>query len=576
VLTTLRVKNLAVVEETTLECGPGLNVISGETGAGKSILIGAIELLFGGRADADLIRAGADMARVEGLFEFDDADFFRRRGLDQELSEKTLLLVREVSRGGRSKALVNDELATVARLKALGEAMADLHGQHEHQRLLRPDTHVDYLDRYAATQKGSAAGALTPLDLYREARARWLLATTRLRDLDARGGTLAERRDTLSRAVRELEAAALKPGEETDLRAERSLLVHAEKLLAAVAGALDDLEEGDAAIETRLGQAVKRLTQAAALDPRLEAPARQIGEALVALEEAARDLARYRDGLHVEPGRAEWIEERLQLLSTLRRKYGNGDVDLIARRAALAAELDGLADETQARAALEAETAKTAAEVVAAGRALREWREAAAAKLVRGVRHELDALGMKEARLHVRQEPVPADAGLDVDGVRLEPGEKGFERVEFFLEANPGEEPRPLAKTASGGELSRVMLGLKAVLRAVDPLPILLFDEVDAGIGGRVATEVGIRLHEIAAGRQVFVITHLPMIAARGDRHFRVEKRVEKGRTVTRVEPLSAREREAELARMLAGGAGGDEARKTAKALLEDARKGRG
>ncbi|MDZ4803317.1 MAG: DNA repair protein RecN [Candidatus Eisenbacteria bacterium] len=578
-LVELRVRNLAVVEEIVLEPGPGLNVISGETGAGKSILVLAIELLFGGRADADTIRTGAEVARIEGLFQFEDADFFRRRGIDQDIPDRQLLLVRELQKNGRTRALVNDQMATIGRLKILGEAMADLHGQHEHQRLLRPESHVDYLDRYglipgADGRKGIVStGALSPVEAWRLARERWQVAVRSLAALDARGGTATERRAAMNAELADIESASLVPGEEVTLKADRQRLIHIEKLMSAVSLSLDSLDEGDMAIDDRLAEITRRLTQASALDPALSSIVDGMKRALVELTEAGSELRHYRDDLPSEPDRAARIEERLALIGRLRKLHDTDEAGLLERAAALRLSIDALADETRARAALAVERERAAADLSIAGLDLRRWRQGVAERFARGVGHELASLGMKGACLSVRITPLESPDGIEVEGRHLDPGSAGFDEIEFDLAANPGEEPRPLGKVASGGELSRVMLALKAILRAVDPLPILLFDEVDAGIGGRVATEVGRRLKEISTGRQVLVITHLPMIAAPADHHFRVTKEMRKGRTVTLVARLDPAEREEELARMMVGAETPDEARRTARALLDSARR---
>src|SRR5512140_3081706 len=349
-LTELRIKNLAVVDEAVLTPGSGLNVISGETGAGKSILVGAVELLFGGRGGPDLIRTGADTLRIEGLFQFDGDLFLKRRGVDMKLADGALLLVREIARNGRSRVLINDEMATVSRLKAIGEVLADLHGQHEHQTLLRAETHVDYLDRFgdsasggsfavtgsltgagSSAASGSFAGPRTPLEAYRLARAEWVELRNRCEELSARHGGADERRARLTRDAAEIEAAALKPGEEEALRTERGLLVHAEKLSEAVQDGAAELTDADNAADVRLGRAAKRVAQAAGLDPALEPVVKQIEDARVLVQEAAFRLARYGDHLHFEPDRAETIENRLALVARLRKKHG-GDEAAIAER----------------------------------------------------------------------------------------------------------------------------------------------------------------------------------------------------------------------------------------------------
>jgi DNA repair protein RecN (Recombination protein N) len=341
--------------------------------------------------------------------------------------------------------------------------------------------------------------------------------------------------------------------------------------------ASQDLTDGDGSVDQLLGHAVKRLGQASGLDPSLEGLVKQVEEARLSLQDAGYRLSRYRDGLQFEPHRAEAIEDRLALITRLKRKYGEDEAGIAARGATLKAELDSMNDEEAWLDSLTGDVDRAGAATLAAGKMLRAWRADAARKLEKGVGLELSALGMPRARLHVRMEAIIDPVGGlldDEDGHAVGIAEKGIDRVEFFLEANPGEEARPLARVASGGELSRIMLALKAVLRSADPLPILIFDEVDAGIGGRVATEVGKRLHEIAGGRQVFVITHLPMIACQADHHFRVVKSIEKGRTATNVTAISGREREKELARMLAGSNEAPEALQAARALLDQARKG--
>lgn len=570
----LRIRNLAIVEDLSIAPGPGLNVLSGETGAGKSILIDAIELLLGGKASTELIRTGADQLRIDGRFQFESDDVFKRRGVDLELSDGTLLLSREVGRNGRSRILVNDEAATLGRLKSIGERLADLHGQHEHQSLLRIETHLEMLDRLAATHRGAASrdAALGPLDAYRLERAQWLELTGRLVGMTGRQGSLEERRARLELEIAEIRAAGLRPDEESELKRERQRLLHAGRLIENVGQAADALVEGEDPITARLGHALRQLAQAAQIDESLSEVHAALEEVLVTLNEQGRTLAAYREGLQFDPERAEWIEGRLSLIARLRKKYAATEQEILALADARETELGGLADEAVLIGRIQAEIARVGARLMERGKELTAWRRAAASRLEKAVQLELASLGMGRAQFLVRMGALSAtlDAGEpDVAGA----GERGFDAVEFFLAANPGEEARPLARIASGGELSRVMLALKTVLRAVDPVPILLFDEVDAGIGGAVAGAVGERLHDLARSRQVFVITHLPMVASHADLHFRVEKVVRRGRTVTDVRRLEGPEREAELARMLAGAAAGSEALDTARALLLDSQR---
>jgi DNA repair protein RecN (Recombination protein N) len=558
-LTELWVQNLAVVERLEARFRPGLNAVTGETGAGKSLVVGALDLVLGGRASADLVRRGAAEADIIARFEL-DPDHFTSRGLDQSLDEGALVLRRVIAADGRSRAYVNDRPATVGRLKELGATLADLHGQHEQQNLLREETHLDYLDAFAGCQPAAVTVAMR----YRAC----VDARRRLEEFLDRTRQGAEEREFQRHQLAELDQAELAEGEEDALTRERHLAAHAGRLAEAVRAALEDLTEGDPNAEALLARASRRSGQAAELDPELEPLRRQIDEALVAAEEAARELARYADGLNTDPARLEEVEARLALLTALKRKYRMGVGELLGRREELRELLDAEEDPARRRKELEAAVEAEARRLGESCTELSAARSRAAAALSREVTRELRGLGMEAAGFSVALRP--PRQGEILPGRESRVNSRGAEEAVFLIAPNPGEAAGPLARIASGGETSRVMLALKNTLRRVDPVPLVIFDEVDAGIGGLVAEAVAVRLASIAGRRQVLVVTHLAVIAGRAGHHLRLVKTVEKRRTQVRIEELDPAGREEELARMLAGSVGGEDARRTARTLLAE------
>ena len=565
-LTTLRISGLAVVDHAEVRFGPGLNVLTGETGAGKSILVGALHLVLGGRAGGEVVREGADEAVVEALFELKaDHPVFARLaaagiscaadGLQPEL-----LVRRIVSRAGRGRAFVNGTLCTVGMLAETMRGLVDVSGQHEHLTMLDERTHLGLLDAF-----GAIAGA--PYRELYEAFAARLREKAQLEEGDVER---ARRADYLAFQLRELEGVDPKPGEDEELARERALLASAERLreAARLAEALVDSEEGSAA--ERLAQALRALGDAAALDRRLEEPVSLLRSAAAEVQEAGRQLARYVEIVGGDPERLQAVEERLDALHRVARKNGGSIAAALARRAEMREELADLGGSGERQAELEREIAARAPEVLASARALSQARRAAAKRFTMAVEAELGRLAM--ARCRVQVDFPPLTDGLTWDGVRL--GPEGAESVRILIAPNPGEAARPLAKTACGGELSRLLLAVKRALASVDPVSTYVFDEVDSGIGGAVAEAVGRVLSEVAAGGQVICVTHLPQVAAFADWHQRVEKRVERGRTSTCVSDLPAEEgRRAEVARMLAGAEVTVSALDHAGALMAAARK---
>jgi DNA repair protein RecN (Recombination protein N) len=564
----LRVRNLAVIEEAVVPLAPGLNVLSGETGAGKSILIDAILLVVGARAQPDLIRSGADSAVVEAIFET-ARDGPVARLLDEAghaSGEGSLIIRRELSRSGRHRAFVNDGPATVGLLERAGDLLVEIHGQHEHQRLLEPARQLDLLDRFAGTDDRR--------ERVREEVAGWEEARRRLRGLRDEIST-TEREEALLRfQLSEIDAVNPKDGEEDELRAERRRLQHAERILATLLEVSGLLQEDGQDALSRLARAASLLRDLARLDVPVAAALLGLDEARAQVEDAASSLRGLRERAVADPARIEEIDGRLDALSRLRRKYGESVSAIWQHRQDVAAALERLFRHEALAADLEGEVSRRAEAARAAAAALSEGRAAAAERLGRLLPRELRALGMERARCLVafRRQPAGAD-DLAAGPERWRLGPHGAETAEFLLSANPGEDPRPLARVASGGELSRTMLGFKAILAAAADVPTMIFDEVDAGIGGRVADVVGQKLRDTAGGRQVLCVTHLAPIAAHADHHLVVEKRAGRTRTSTTVAPLDAAARVEELARMLGGERITEATRRHARELYRDARR---
>jgi DNA repair protein RecN (Recombination protein N) len=562
VLRHLRVTNFAILSDVALELGAGMNVLTGETGAGKSLIVEAVALLRGARASADIPRAGADEAVVEAVVEI-PADLRRRvrvvlEGAGLPMNDDDEVFIRRViHRGGRSRTWVNGALTTAARLAELGALLIDLSGQHQHQGLVDPGRHRELLDALAATRaKAEIAPEVTAMTVAWDALH---AVDTELATLGGDDRARVARADFVTFQLDELETARLEPGEDARLEAERVRLAAVDQLSAGARAAEDALYGGDDSAVDRVGTAARELERLVRLDGELAGCARALGEARAVVEDVAAQLRRYAERLDGDPERLAWIDDRLALIKRLARKHGGATVDeLIACAHTLRAELDTLTGRDSRLAELTALRASALARAEAAGRALTAVRTAASRKLEKEVGAALAELGLAAARLTVAIEPRPL-------------GPTGADKVELLLGANRGEEARPLARIASGGELSRIMLALKLALRRADEVATYVFDEVDAGIGGATATAVGAQIRAVANHRQVLCVTHLPQIAAHADHHFHVEKSEIAGRTETHVGKLTASARKDELARML-GGETTPRARAHAAELLSKAR----
>ncbi|HSU12802.1 DNA repair protein RecN [Longimicrobium sp.] len=534
-LSELRIRNFALIDRLSVRLGPGLNVLTGETGAGKSIIVGALSLLLGERASSEVVRSGEDRASIEGVFEVDGREDLARlldeRGIDAD--DGVIVLKREVAAEGRSRAWVNGSPATASLLGEIGRMLVDLHGQHEHQTLLRRDEQRAILDAYAGTgdlvaRVRAAHGALA--DLRRE-----------VADLERRRREALQRADFLRFQADEIEKAALKPGEEDALEDEARRLSHSEELTSLSAQLYDAVTGSDRSILGELGHLSRAVDHLIRIDPAQEGVRELYDTAYYTLQELGERMERYAQTVEHDPRRLDEIRRRQDVIFRLRTKYG-GTVDEVLQIGAAARQELDLADGADFElGALQKRMGHAADELARLAAELTERRTEAAARLAEEVSAVLPDLGMTGGRFEVARLPL------------AEPSAFGAEEIEFRVSLNRGFEPRALSFVASGGEMSRIMLALKTILARLDAIPTLVFDEVDAGIGGRVALQVGDKMREVAAGHQVFAITHLPQIASRATTHLLVSKHERDGRTATEVAMLEDHGRVREIARMLGG-----------------------
>jgi len=580
VLEEIRIRGLGVIEDAVLELSPGLTVVTGETGAGKTMVMTGLGLLFGGRADTGLVRAGADRAVVEGRVQVAPAGPVARRARDAggELDEDALLLTRTVTSEGRSRAWVGGRAAPVSLLSELADELIAVHGQHDQHRLRRPARQRDALDSYAGDP---VAG---PLAAYRETYHRLRAVGAELADIVTRSRERAQEADVLRLGLEEIETAAPQVSEDAALAAEIERLAHADALRTAASTAHaallgDPVEPESVDASTLVGAARRALDGERQHDARLAALADRLAEASYLLSDVASDLASYAAGIDADPFRLQAAQERKALLAGLTRKYGDTVADVLGWSEQAAARLASLDGDDERVERLRTERDRLGAELGRLAGAVSAARQEAAARFGKAVTAELAELAMRHAELTVAvtqtesgvpDEGVP-DEGLEVDGRCLAYGPDGVDDVELLLTPHAGALPRPLQKGISGGELSRVMLAVEVVFAGADPVPTFVFDEVDAGVGGKAAVEVGRRLARLARTAQVVVVTHLPQVAAFADRQLMVEKSGDGRVTTSGVTTLEGEARVRELSRMLAGLEDSDLARAHAEELLDAA-----
>jgi len=550
-LTELRIQNFAIIDQLELKLGSGLIILTGETGAGKSIILDAVTMLIGGRAETTLIRAAAENAFVEGVFSLKgpEKDAVHELLKREELldDETYVTLTREVRREGRSVARINGRTVNVSLLKELGALLVDIHGQSEHLSLLDTRTHLELLDRYA-----DVGGALKE---YRQSYHKLLAVRSELKDL-RQAQTDAERRiEFLTYQAEEIEAAGLKPGEDGELKKERDRLANAESLAEYVQQALTALDEGtpeSPAASDLVGQAAQAMMGLAKIDANHSELSEQATGLDEMLAELVRSLRDYLDEIEFNPKRLDEVEERLDLIHSLTRKYGNSIEKVVTSGENARAELEKISYASERIEELESEEESLLEKLAEQGSTLSDKRQKAASDLGKSIETELNDLRMAEAQFSVDFQTKADPNGIPVDGdKKLAFDHNGYDLVEFLVAPNPGEGLKPLAKIASGGETSRLMLALKNVLARADQISSLVFDEIDQGIGGRVGLVVGQKLWNLARNHQVFCVTHLPQLAAFGDEHYQVQKLIQDKRTLTRVEPVTGEPRLLELAQML-------------------------
>lgn len=565
----LHIENFAIIQKLELQFGSGLVIFTGETGAGKSIILDAIMALVGGKVDGTMVRKGADRAVVEALFPIPETYFeeitsiLKREGLYE--NEPFVTLGREIRSEGRNVARVNGRSVNVGLLKELGNYLVDIHGQSEHLSLLDVRSHLGLLDRYAGCTQELAdyqAAYHQLQEIRKELKS--------LRDLEAEA---AKRSELLTFQAQEIEAAQLQPGEEEELEQERSRLANAEILSSSAQQALELLDEGTpeaSPASDLLGQASRLVAALAKIDAGQQTLLDQIEDLVAALGEVNRDLRGYLDGIEFNPKRLEQVETRMELIHQLKRKYGGTIEAVIEYGRNARAQLERVQTAGERISELETLERSAATEVAATGSRLTAARKEAAARMSSAVETELNDLSLAGAQFSVQFSQPAAVHGLEVEpGKTIAFSENGLDQVEFLIAPNPGEGLKPLVKIASGGETSRLMLALKNVLAQADYIPTLIFDEIDQGIGGRVGFIVGEKLWRLARKHQVMCVTHLSQLAAFGDVHFRVSKKIAGERTITGVEMLSGTERILELALMT--GSSGESNQRAVEEILAQA-----
>jgi DNA repair protein RecN (Recombination protein N) len=549
-LTELRIRNFAIIDQLELTFNPGFVVLTGETGAGKSIIIDAVEMLLGGRADTALVRAGSEVAFVEGTFQLEPniqsivLPILEREDLQDD--PEVIHLSREIRREGRNICRVNGRVVTLALLSEVGQWLIDVHGQSEHLSLLRVREHLTLLDRYADVDQLKST--------FFKLHSRLSSVRKELSELRQKEANAARQIEFLTYQINEIDSAALQPDEEESLQEERTRLANAERLAQLseqALGSLDNDIDTQASALDLIGRSYQLLEQLKGIDDTLQGTVERSQLVQDGLVELVRELRRYRDSIEFNPKRLDFVEERLGLIQDLKRKYGDTIEAILTSTQEAQAELDQISHAEERVEALVVQESELLPRLGETGALLSEKRREAAENLGLSIEQELGDLKMAGAQfgfnLSWRDDP----EGAPVDDRHLAFTERGFDQLEFLVAPNPGEGLKSLAKIASGGETSRLMLGLKGVLAQADQTPTLIFDEIDQGIGGRVGAIVGEKLWRLATSHQVLCITHLPQLAAYGDQHIKVEKLVDGGRTLTRTRSLDAQERIPEMAIML-------------------------
>jgi DNA repair protein RecN (Recombination protein N) len=547
-LKNLRIKNYALVEDLDIEFYPGLNVLTGATGAGKSIIVGAVNLVLGERATTEMVRTGADEATIEGIFEIEKKDLFPKllASLGILLDENILIIRREVSSKGASRCFVNDKQVTLTNLKLIGDRLADLHGQHQHQSLLNVSNHLEYLDNFGDLNQFQEEVGLTYFQLKSKIK--------ELDEIQKHEKENQEKKQLYSFQANEIERANLSLGEDEKLLEERKILDNIETLHQILSGAYKELYDSENSVSQRLSFSKKEIEKASQIDSEFKDHTQALDTSLIQISDISRFLEKYLIRLEFDPQRLEEIRERLNLINSLKKKYGPKLTEILEYAEELRKTLDLFQNLGEKIDILKKEIETLTDILKERALFLSNKRKEKGEQLAKKIKKELSFLGMEKTEFEIRISYKEDENGLiKLNGKRYYVDEKGMNYVEFFVSPNPGEELKPLAKIASGGEISRIMLGLKSILAKSDQIPTMIFDEVDVGIGGEVADSVGKRLRSLSSNHQIICITHLQQIASFAQHHFRVFKETEKNRTVTKIKELNEKERVKEIARMISG-----------------------
>ncbi len=565
-LTSLLIKNYALIEEISVEVSPGFTAITGETGAGKSIVVDALGLLLGERASSEMIRSGSDKAVVEGVFDIRNNSRIAEilRSSENDITEE-LIIRREVTAKGQSRCFVNDSPVSVSLLKEIGDALVDLHGQHEHQSLLRSDTHIEFLDNFGGYQR--------ELEAYKELFRRLSEQRSKKRELQSQEEQLKAKQSLYAFQIKEIDAVQPRSGEEEELEAELKILENSETLSELSAGLHQMLYDSENSVRDNLVKARKMVEQLSGIDQTFAESVGDVRSAEVIVEELSKMVQQYSSRIEFNPERLEEIRERLGALSMLKKKYG-GTIELLIEQRKKIGEEFALAENfegeikrlDQVVKELQKECGDAAVRITA-------LRNEAAEKLAKAILSAIADLGIAKARFTtaIQQKNVdPSSPGISVKTGEhfVEATSNGVDHVEFFLSTNVGEDPKPLAKVASGGEVSRIMLALKSALARSDKTPLLIFDEIDTGVSGRIGQSVGISLKKLSAHHQIIAITHLPQIAGLADTHFTVEKIEKNNKTITQLRKLTTDERIHEVAKLMSGSEVTESGLKSARELM--------
>lgn len=572
VLMELSIRNFAIIDEITVPFDEGLTVLTGETGAGKSIIIDAIGLLIGGRGSVDYVRHGSKRAEIEGMFSVDAhmSKEFTRLIRDVGISideENTIVLKREITTQGKSICRVNEKLTTLAVLREIGQLLVDIHGQHEHQKLLQTDKHLLFLDRFAESSLTKTKKEYG--QLYQQFQRK----REQLMQLSETEQQMAQRLDLIRYQFKEIDEAELTPNEDQELFEERKKLANSEELFKTVHGTYESLYGDGKGLEWVMA-AMNQIEDAASIDPKLHNLHETIANSYYLLEESSFSLREYYDGIEFDPERLNTIEARLSEISQLKRKYGESVNDILEYATAIEEEMDTLTNREQRFAQWEQELEASAKDLNIEANHLTKLRKTEAKKLIHAIQKQLDELYMKDTIFDVEFEAKnKADVTVN-ELIKSSPFRRsGVDYVSFMVATNKGEPLKPLAKVASGGEISRMILALKSILARHEGVTSLIFDEVDTGVSGRIAQAIAEKIHHISIGSQVLCITHLPQVAAMADTHLFISKDEKNGRTRTKAHPLSMVEKTEEISRMISGVEITDLTRQHAKELIEQARK---